>query len=157
MAEEMGMPEGMTEEQIDAMEDAAGTAAEEAYTAAIEGGADPSAAASAAASADGRGGGLQQTCIGAVGRQGGCGGAREALYQGTHRPRTPRQGSDGDRYRDPGQGRGRMRGSLGRIRRFSRPRKAARGSSNFAQWEFAWYDGELRGALQVRAGDPWGI
>ena len=45
MAEEMGMPEGMTEEQIDAMEDAAGTAAEEAYTAAIEGGADPSAAA----------------------------------------------------------------------------------------------------------------
>ena len=29
MAEEMGMPEGMTEEQIDAMEDAAGTAAEE--------------------------------------------------------------------------------------------------------------------------------
>ena len=41
MAEEMGMPEGMTEEQIDAMEDAAGTAAEEAYTAAIEGGADP--------------------------------------------------------------------------------------------------------------------
>ena len=32
MAEEMGMPEGMTEEQIDAMEDAAGTAAEEAYT-----------------------------------------------------------------------------------------------------------------------------
>ena len=38
MAEEMGMPEGMTEEQIDAMEDAAGTAAEEAYTAAIESG-----------------------------------------------------------------------------------------------------------------------
>ena len=47
MAEDIGMPEGMTEEQIDAMEDAAGTAAEEAYTSAIEGGADPSAAASA--------------------------------------------------------------------------------------------------------------
>ena len=28
MAEDIGMPEGMTEEQIDAMEDAAGTAAE---------------------------------------------------------------------------------------------------------------------------------
>ena len=54
MAEDMGMPEGMTEEQIDAMEDAAGSAAQDAYTTALDGGASGPEAAAVAIEAAGQ-------------------------------------------------------------------------------------------------------